>query len=704
MVEFGTGYQMPMDREYGHSTPHDNTTNDVGVGIGDLGQSLGLGPVPNVHAIQAKLRPGIKKMEFVFTGAGKGSGQGQTPEMYGRKQRAALTEIAAANKVDFTTHATVGVYGLAGQNQQGNFSKESKNFSVQEIRRAIEFASDVGQGGPVVVHTGEFHRPLVDAEWNKQDPEWKDKFRMYEDEEGRTTYRVVDSRTGGVIQEAKKNQKVARPVWKRYNEEDEYWKEKSGKPYQDDNGQWVNPGDYIDYLGNKIEPARRIPQYDKESGSFKVQQMGWKEMEDEAKEKTGLARQMWKQWKSGKIADDKFDQSPWIRFKNAKSEQEIVVRPEEAYIIAAMETSAANSRGWALYYGGNYDEYVDSIKKLKKAKAFYEQIEQATSEEEKWKLKQQAKALAGGLVPLEAEFPTEIIDRELRHLRRSIEQSQEAASSQYSQAQEQEERAKYVESAETYAFREACDAYAESAMNAMRHSDKLQKEGKLKKPLTIAMENLFPESYGAHPDEMIKLVHGSRDRMVERLKQQHGMAEEQARKEAREHITSTFDTGHLNMWRKYWVADDKKSIAENDAEYNKWMLEKLGKMIDADVLGHVHLDDNYGYHDDHLAPGEGNAPIKEMVQLLKKKGYKGEMIVEPGADYTTDVSGFHSVMKTWRLFGSPVYGAGSGLSPGKRNWNQVGYGSFGQNEPPYFVFGGYSPSEEWTLWSNVPLE
>ncbi len=702
MVEFGTGYHMPMDRDYGHSTPHDNATNDVGVGIGDFGQSLGLGPVPNVHAIKSKLYPGIKKMEFVFTGANKGSGQGQTPEMYGKKQRQALVEIGAANKVDFTTHATVGVYGLAGQTQQG-FSKQQKSMSVQEIKRAIEFASDVGQGGPVVVHTGEFHRPLIDAEWNRADSPWKGKFRMYEDEEGRTTYQVIDSRSGGVISEAKKNKKIARPVWKRYDDEDEYWKEKGGKVYKDDNGQWVNQGDYIDPFGNKVDPAHRVPRYDYNEGKFIVRQMGWEELEKEAVEMTTRARQAWKEWKAGRVSDKEFDDSAWLRFKDAKSEQEVVVRPEEAYIMATLETNAAHSRGWATSYGGNYDEYVEAIKKLRKARELYGKIEEATSEEEKWKLKQQAKAIAGGLVPMDAELPTEIIDREIKHLRRNIEQSQEASSAQLSQAHEAMETMKYVESAETYAFREACDAYALSALNAMKHSDKLQKEGKLKKPLTIAMENLFPETYGAHPDELIKLVKGSRERMAELLQQQ-GRGEEQARQEAREHITSTFDTGHLNMWRKYWVGDDKKSMAENDAEFNKWTLQMVEKMMDNDILGHVHLDDNYGYHDDHLAPGEGNTPIKEIVELIKKKGYKGEMIVEPGADYTTDVSGFHSVMKTWRLFGSPVYGAGSGVSPGRRNWNQVGYGFFGQNQPPYFIFGGYSPSEEWTLWSNVPLE
>ncbi len=286
-----------------------------------------------------------------------------------------------------------------------------------------------------------------------------------------------------------------------------------------------------------------------------------------------------------------------------------------------------------------------------------------------------------------------------------MKQAQESSASQWAQAEEAIETIRHVETAETYARREAYDSYAQAAISAMMHSDKLRQQGKLKKDIQIALENLFPETYGSHPDELKDLVLGSRKQMVRMLKQR-GMDEKQAWQKANSHITATFDTGHLNMWRKYWQGDEKKSMAENDAEFNKWMLTKIAGLAKDKIIGHVHIDDNYGYHDDHLAPGEGNTPIREMVAVLKKNGYEGELIVEPGADYTTDVSGFHSVMKTWRLFGSPVYGAGSGIGGGGRgrSWEQVGYGWFGQNQPPYFTFGGYSPSEEWTLWSGVPLE
>ena len=75
MGEFGTGYYNPMDREYaghhdhGHGFPgsQSKSTGDVGVNMGDFGMTIAMGPIPNVKAIQTKLHPGIKTLEFVFS-------------------------------------------------------------------------------------------------------------------------------------------------------------------------------------------------------------------------------------------------------------------------------------------------------------------------------------------------------------------------------------------------------------------------------------------------------------------------------------------------------------------------------------------------------------------------------------------------------------------------------------------------------------
>ncbi len=690
-----------MDREYGQPTPQDSSTNDAGLGVRDFGMSLAVGPVPNVQAIGSKLRAGGKTLEIGFTGTGKGTGQSQTPEYYGKKQRQALIEMARSNKVDFTTHSAFGVQGLAGMDQQGNFSKTAKSFSINEIKRAIEFAADVGQGGPVVVHTGEFNRPIVDSEWNQKDDTWKNKFKAYEDEEKRATFRVIDDRHGGTVMEARKSRPVTRPVWLRSDKDYSYVDKETGKTIH------VKKDDYIDYEDKKIDRAHRVPVFDEKAQHFKVEQLDWNDLQKEADEMTREAREYWRQWKRAPEEQRKklTKESRWSRYFDEKlGEEDIKVRPEEAYVVSQLETNAANNRGWSYYYGRGFDENIEQIKKLRKALEFYEKLEKATDPEEKWRLKRMAEDNAPGLVPPETKFPSEILKRRIGGMESHIKQAQESAASQWAQAEEADETIKHVQSAEGYALQEAYDSYAQAGIFAMRHSDRLEKEKKLKKPLAIAMENLFPENYGAHPDEITQLVVKSREKMAELLQKNMGYSGQQAQKEAQEHITATIDTGHLNVWRKYWQADTKKSIAENDADFNKWLMEKMDVMIKNNVVGHMHLDDNYGYHDDHLAPGEGNTPIKEIVELLKKRGYKGELIVEPGADWTTDLGGFHSVMKTWRLFGSPLYGAAPGVAPGMRTWGQVQYGWFGQNQPPYFVFNPYTPSEDWTLWSGVPLE
>jgi len=709
MVEFGTGYQMPMDREYGHhahdhshdhASPSNNSTNDVGVGIKDLGMSLALGPVPNVKALQSKLHAGMKTLEIGFTGSGKGTGQSQTPEYYGKAQRKALEEIGKANEVNFTTHASFGVQGLAGADQRGNFSKTAKEFALQEIRRAIEFAGDVAKGGPVVVHTGEFHRPITDADWN-QDGEYAGKFRMHEKEKEQETFGVVDKRLGNLIVEAHKNKPVSKPVWLTAKPGEEY-EDFVGKKRTAREGESV----YTDYLGKQVHRHARVPVFDKEKGEFLTKQYNWKEMGDQAKEMEMEAREEFKNWKKAS-SQEKAEiekKSMWVRFlrDDIDPEKEIKIRPEEAYVVAALETQIGNARGYAFNYSRDFDEHVENIKKLRKALEFYKKLEEETDEEERWKLKRQAGDTLGGLVPPDSKYPREIIQRQLATVESHIKQAQETAASQFAQAAEQMETIKHIQSAKTYALDEAYDSYAQAGISAMRQSDKMQRAGQLKKPIALAMENLFPESYGAHPDELIKLVEESRKRMVQILQTKYNISGKEAEEKAQQHITSTIDTGHVNMWRKYWVGDPLKTIEQNDNDFNVWVIKKMGEMAQKKVVGHVHLDDNYGYHDDHLAPGEGNAPIVEMIKALKDNGYKGELIVEPGADWTTDVSGFSSVMKTWKLFGSPVYGAGAGMRG--RGWGSLGDGYLGVGHPPYFVFGGYSPSEEWTLWSGVPLE
>ncbi|MBW2978242.1 sugar phosphate isomerase/epimerase [Candidatus Woesearchaeota archaeon] len=685
MVTFSS-YTTPMQRDYGKPAPDDISTNDAGVGVGDIGMSVPMGiSAANVQGISAKLRQGANALEIAFPGAVRGTRQAHTPGMYGEDQREAMRELAKINEVKLTTHASYGIMGLAGMDQQGNFSKEQRKLAVDEIKRAVEFAADTALGGSVVVHTGEFQRPISEEAWAKN-PDGTFKFLGHKEEPERAIIRVVDDRTGQVIQQVRKNQKVARPIWNKYEERNkEYWDEKSGKSYTDANGNKVNSGDYIDYEGNKIDIKNRVPVYDTTTGRFKVELYEWKDFIREAEERNKI--------KSQELGIPVEQLSEYER-----------MLPEEAFLKATLETNEGHSRGWAGYYAQGFDKAKENLAKLRKSLEYYKKVEAATPEEDMWKLRRRF-GEETGLVPPEYKLPSEILEEQLTSAGRRMEFEHQASTSQQQQAEDSFETQQHVLSARKYALKESFRSYAESGIHAM---DTTRSKG-LEKPVFVTMENIFPESYGSHPDELKNLVLESRETMAEMLHEKRNVSMEEARQLAETHIKATLDTGHLNTWRKYWQNDSNKSLKENDDDFKQWLLQKTEELAKEQIIGNVHLADNYGYQDDHLAPGMGTTPVKEMTAILRKYGYKGALTVEPGADASTDLGDFWGLMKTWRLFGSPVYGAHgpvsrSVLDSPKPSWADIQYSYFGQTKPPYYVFGPYSPSQDWTLWTQVPLE
>ena len=300
-------------------------------------------------------------------------------------------------------------------------------------------------------------------------------------------------------------------------------------------------------------------------------------------------------------------------------------------------------------------------------------------------------------------MPSEAIERTIKSTERDIDYAKETSSSQEAQAQDAENTMKHVVSAEKYALKRSFDSYAEAGMYAWRESEA---KGLQKKPLVVTMENIYPEAYGGHPDELMHLISESRKVMAKKLHEEKNISMDKAKELANTHIKATIDTGHLNTWRKYWQDDPNKSMRDNDENFKKWMVNRIETMAKKDMIGNMHLTDNYGYHDDHLAPGQGTTPVKEIVEVARKHGYNGPMSIEPGADATTDQSDFQGLMKTWQLVGSPVYGAHGPVrvDTPKASWSDIQYGYFGQTQPPYFIFGSYAPSQEWQLWTQVPME
>jgi len=664
---FNSGYYSSMDRDY-----KSNELKDMGLGVKDIGMSVPMGiSAVNIEGINAKIRSGAGNIEIQFPGMVRGQRNAQTPEMYGKDQREALDELRRANEVVMTTHASFGVGGLAGQDQHGNFNDEYRKTAVDEIKKAIEFAADAAKGGSVVVHTGEYIRPISEEPWAQHGT----LFREYKEEPEKAIKRIVDERTGQVITQIRKNQIVARAVWNRFDSGNEIYKEKNGKEYVDSNGHVVGPGDYIDYWGNYVDRDKRVPKYNKESNTFEITQQGWKDFETEADEINRIEAH-----KRGISIEELSD--------------DIRVTPEEAFLRATTETQESIARGWALNYGERIDKYFEHVKKLQEARKFYEQLEKSIPDDEKWRIKRlihERFTEASDLVPPELMNPTEALDKAITEMKRHIESSQQMMTGQLQSAEEQKIMREHAKSAPKYALERSFASYAEAGMYAFEQTKKKH----LDTPVYITPENIFPEQYGGHPQELKNIVLKSREKMAVLL-EQRGYAPQEAVNLAATHIQATIDTGHLNTWRKYYNG--------NDEDFKKWLLDQAEDLAKAKIIGNVHLSDNYGYQDDHLAPGQGTTPVKEIIEIFKKNGYKGPMTVEPGADATTDQSDFHGLMKTWRYFGSPVYGASFSSGMPSRSWDDIQNSYFGKVYPPNFIFGAYAPSNDWTLWSQVPME
>ena len=704
-------YFNAMDpQNYGETPP----PYGAELGIKDIGMSVPMGiSAANVAGIYSKIRMGAGNIEIQFPGYRTGSRNAQTPEMLGEDQRQAIRELSLANEVKFTTHASFQLMGMMGRDERGNFSIYNATQDLFELKRAIDFQADVG-GGSVVIHSGEFERPMTDMYMDDEtgrlnlarDPSGRLLFRQAHTQEVDARFEVLDDRTSQKFETVQKDRLVAFPEWRR---------EKQGRwgIDQNNNRAYIEKDDYIDYDGRKIiNPydalKGRVPEYDSAKGRFKVDLRSFDYFRKEAEE-----------------------HNKWFEKKHGRKPNYYEkMYPEEAFFHSTLETQEANARGWALYYGKDAERDLQMMKKLEEAKKFYEQLDKSIPEEEKWKIMRQDTDFAQitrGILPTETKHPLKIIEEQLTEASKRLEYARQTSLSQEQQALDTAETKEHLVTPIKRLEKHGTRMYAEAGIHALR------KTRDPNNPVTVAVEHIFPERFGGHLEELKWIIKKSREKMVDMLIKPEieygasmapqeidkkkldkdimqpnpyymGVSREEAEKLAERHIKATLDTGHINLWRKYWQEDPRKTREQNDDAFKKWVLDQVESLAKEKMVGNVHLADNFGYHDDHLAPGQGNSPIKEIIAILKRHGYEKAITVEPGADASTDLSDFHGLMKTWRFFGSPVYGMGFRGSGVPQTWADVQYSFFGQNKPPYYVFGGYAPSNDWTLWSAVPLE
>ncbi len=460
-------------------------------------------------------------------------------------------------------------------------------------------------------------------------------FRGFEEEDEKGVMYLVDEDTGKLITDVKKNEEVIWPKWK-----------------TDENKEYVTNGD------GQLEPV-----FDPETGEFETQKAGWQEFK--------------------KYAD-------WYN-KNHPGDE---ITPAQAYYRATLDANRQYSLGWAHQYAEQYEEMKENLKKYEKAYETYKEIEKNIPEDEMWKIKKQFKQIdRPDIIPPEVERPTEYLEKRIKSMKQQLRASKEMSLSSFQRAAQAKDQADKAVPIENYGIEQSATTIARAAEFAYEKSRELEKHGKLKQPITVSVENIEPEMYGAHPQELKRLILEGRKKFVERYGQRYG--EEKAKELAKQHIKATWDIGHAYMWRKYFEGDPDKSFEENTKNFNKWLFNHIDDLNKEEIIDHVHISDNFGYNDEHVTPGQGIIPIKEFVDKMREAGIK-DVIVEPAhQDYKAMLGG-------WRDFGAPIYGSAPPATGS--SWSDIQFSYFGQTRTPYFIFGDYSPSRDFTLWTQVPLE
>ncbi|MEM2874340.1 MAG: TIM barrel protein, partial [Candidatus Nanoarchaeia archaeon] len=157
----------------------------------------------------------------------------------------------------------------------------------------------------------------------------------------------------------------------------------------------------------------------------------------------------------------------------------------------------------------------------------------------------------------------------------------------------------------------------------------------------ISIENVAPWAAFGRGETMRELIKAAREKFVEKAKTELKIPEQKAKALAEQIIGTTWDVGHMNLLRRFGY-DEKAMLKE---------VEKIQKDIK-----HIHLTDNFGHSDSHLAPGMGNVPITEFMKQLEKEGHlKGvRSIIEAGA-YVAEWKE-SPTLKNLQYFNTPVYG------------------------------------------------
>lgn len=602
--------------------------------------------------LKAKIFHGANKVELGFAGQGKTNSQSPGPESIGRTERADIRELAMINEVRTSTHAAINIQGLSGLNQS-RFDDHAQRETMDEIRKAIDFAAEATTGGAVVFHTGEVPRGMA--------KKFKGQFELEENEAKKEVHYIVDVDEQKILDVVKEDTVFYEP---------EVERDANNKPIPI---MGVDGKPVVDPITDEILYKYKL----NPEGDIKVNPMNFHKFKDEAI-KTNL---------KGVNTTGKTDN---------EKERFLVKEFFKKQQFAALSQQLSQGR----QYG---EAYIRGMNKREEALNHYKMIEEAKKNmNEKEFTEFQDKINESMKLPKGTDL-LPIFKHEVDSNTREVVYGRDALAGAVQKAREIKEKVEKVKLAEEFAVDRSTKAMAEMGMYAFEkytaQIKKQQAEGRTdivevlkKNPIYLAPEAWQPEQYGSHPDEIEELVSTARKKMATMLLDKKKVSsQEEATKIAAQSIKATIDLGHLNTWKRFYKGSDD--------DFKKWMVKEVKRLGEKGIIGHVHLTDNFGYHDEHLSVGEGNAPIREIVSALKKVGIN---------DFIAEVGSFNAktaLPDAWAHLSSPVHRMH--LKGGFDSWTDIKGGYFGKTYSPPYAVGSYAPSNEFRgapFYSGLGME
>ncbi|MDN5327745.1 MAG: hypothetical protein PWP03_383 [Candidatus Woesearchaeota archaeon] len=717
-MEFINNYYTPMDREFytsnqrQYTDPSDEIEKPI-IHMSDIKPSITEGRAGGGsfrNGILQRLRMGASGAELNLMPEGAEPGTG--PEAYGKEAREEIKQLTSLNKFKITVHAPVqtipNISGFTGQ----EFSEQRRSEELNEIKKAISFAADIASdknapdtGIPVVIHTGEFPRAIAAVEAPKNEKgellfeENHDKpkikrgpFEAYENESEELPVYVVDEKTGKVIGGITADKKIPAPVWKKASERKTYYDDRLKKYVT------IEPGDYVDNYGRlALSPEDRVIETD-ENSNLKIESFDLRDFDKE--------RQSFMKWidKVKNLTQDVKDIDPETKQKIKHIQEtadKLKDQPRETFFIReSLLAGKRRAEGLAQYHIHDLENIREKLNKIHKAISFFKELKNRMGEKafnETFSEYVKKEGLIDIVSPSEKENPLEYLEKARQALEKQYKYSTEVATGHFQEAKEIDEQLERIKTLEEFAKEKSMKTLAEAGVYAYQET----KAKNLKKPVYIAPENIFPEmGYGSHPDELAELVKGARQKMIEELTKRYNMKKSEAEKIAKDHIKATLDTQHLSMWYKYFNPPGKKFKNEEERKkaFADWYKKQIEKLAKEGIIGHVHLVDGFGRAHVHLPAGQGDAPVKEAIEILKKHNVPFDIVSEGYAEGPR-----RQLTKVWEKFDVPVSIFGSGYKPAT-SWTNIDHSYFDKKSSPNYIFGSYAPSQDWSFWSEVPLE